>query len=100
MDVWRVTVIKATCAATLSQNETVAKQKMTGVAALQSYLGNSFTYWHYSGRSFSAPDKDALLHLKNENETQTQSQGKEMGNVTSYGFLPAVTGNRKVSEGQ
>lgn len=72
MDDSRLKVIKGSCTSTLSQNETVAKQKMTGVAALQSYLENSFAYWHYGGGSFATLDTDALLQLSFQKKTETE----------------------------
>lgn len=63
MDGSRVTVIKGSCTSKLSCNETVAKQKMTGLAMLQSYLENSFAYWRYGGGSFVILDINALFQL-------------------------------------
>lgn len=61
---------------------------MTGVAALQSYLENSFAYWRYGGGSFATLDTDALLQLSfQKTETEEQIPGKEIGD--DLGFVPS-----------
>lgn len=72
MDDSEVTVIKGSCASTLCRNETEAKQKMTGVSALQSYLENRFAYLHYGGRSFATFDTKALFKLSFQTELEKQ----------------------------
>lgn len=72
----RVTVIKGSCTSTLSWNEMVAKQKMTGVAALQSYLENRFANLHYRGGSFATLDRKCTISVVNsKTEAEKQMRG-------------------------
>lgn len=95
MDDSRVRVIKGSRTSTLSWNEAAAKQKMTGVAALQSYLENRFEYWRYRGGSFATLDMQALFLLSSREWRNTFKARKRIFGFWLYGCSLLANCDRK-----